>query len=68
MEQEFSKVSEFRKSDKSLKHALESVQIFGLSHMSCWHCGSMLVSYTRGCGFEPFYFNANIVVKFSENI
>ena len=25
--------------------------------MSCWCCGSILVSYTRGGRFEPFYCN-----------
>ena len=28
-----------------------------LSHVSSWCCGSILVSYTRGGRFEPFYCN-----------
>ena len=42
-----------------------------VSHM-CWHCGSILVSYTRGGKFEPFYCNDKYFVtefsKFNENI
>ena len=28
-----------------------------VSHVSCWCCGSILVSYTRGGRLEPFYYN-----------
>ena len=28
-----------------------------LSHVSCWHCGSILDSYTRDGRFESFYCN-----------
>ena len=45
------------------------------SHVSCWHCGSILVSYTRGscmAGSNPFTVMTNIFViefnEFSENI
>ena len=54
MEQEF---SEFRESNKSLKHELDSILRSCLSHVSCWHCVSMLVSNARGSKFEPFYCN-----------
>ena len=54
MEQDF---TEFRESDKSLKHELGSIWRSCLSHVSCWHCGSILVSYTRGTRFTSFYCN-----------
>ena len=57
MEQEFTEFSEFRESDKSLKHELGSFPRSCLSPVSFWCCGSMLVSYTKGCRFEPFYCN-----------
>ena len=50
MEWKFSEFNEFREYDKSLKHELGSC----LLHVSCWHCGSTLVSNTRGGRFEPF--------------
>ena len=72
MEQEFTESSEFRVSDKSLKHELGSVYRTCLSHVSCWCCGSILVSYTRGgwvAGSIHFTVIANIfVTEFSENI
>ena len=44
-------------------------------HMSCWHCGSILVPHTRGgyvAGSSPFTVMTNIFVteftEFSENI
>ena len=48
MKQPFTEFSEFKESDKSLKHKLGSIKRFYLSHVSCWNCGSILVSYTRG--------------------
>ena len=47
----FIEFSEFRESDKSLKHDLGSI----LLHVSYWCCGSILVSYTRSSKFEPSY-------------
>ena len=38
---------EFRETDKSLKHELGSVKRSCLLHVSCLHCGSILVSYKR---------------------
>ena len=49
-----SKLSEFWKSEKSLKHKLESIWRSCLSHVTYWHCGSILVSYTRDHKFQPF--------------
>ena len=43
------KFSEIRESNKSLKH--DPI----LSHMSCWHRGSIVVFYTRVDRFDPFY-------------
>ena len=64
MEQEFSKFREF---DKSLKHESESILRSCVSHVSWWHCGSILVSNTRGGRFEPFTVMTNIfVTKFAE--
>ena len=56
----FAEFSEFRITDKSLKHELGSILRSCLSHVSCWHCGSMLVSYTRG-GSVAFF-----VTEFTE--
>ena len=53
----FAEFSEFRETDKSLKHEWRSIKRSKLSHMSCWHWCSMLVSYTRGAwvaGSSPF--------------
>ena len=65
MEQEF---SEFRESDKLLKHELKPILIFCLSHVSCWLRSTILVSNTRGGRFEHFYSKiTNIfVIEFSE--
>ena len=52
MEQNFIKFSEFskfRESDKSLKHELGC-----LSHVLCWHCGSILVCYIEVASSSPF--------------
>ena len=75
MQQEFTEFSEFMESDKLLKHELGSVLRSCLSHVSCWHCGSIMVSYTRGGwvgGLNPFTLMTNIFVtefsEFSENI
>ena len=46
--------SELRKSDKSLKHELGTIERSCLSHMSCWHCGSIMVSNTIDGRFKPF--------------
>ena len=40
--------NEFRESDKSLKHELNSINRSGLSYVSCWRYCSILVSNTRG--------------------
>ena len=62
MEQEF---TEFWESDKSPKRELGSI-------VSCWHCGSILVSYTRKgwvAATSPFTIMTNIfVTEFSETI
>ena len=75
MEQEFTEFSKFRGFDKSLNHELGLIERSCLSHVSCWHCGSSLVAYTRGgcvAGLSPFTVMTNIFVtefnKFSENI
>ena len=60
MEQMFSVFRAFKESDKSLKHELESIQIFCLSHMSCWCYGSNKISNTRGGRFEAFHCNDKI--------
>ena len=60
MEQEF---GEFRETDKSLKHELGSNLRSRLSHVSCWRCGSILVSHRRGGRFEPFYCNDKYFVS-----
>ena len=54
MEPKFSELSEFGEFDKSLKHELESVLRSCLSPVSYWHCGSILVCYTRDIGSNPF--------------
>ena len=56
------KFCEFRKSDKSLKHELESIYRSCLSHLSYWCCDSTLISYIRGDRFEPFIVMTNIFV------
>ena len=48
------KLSEFRESDKSL---LAWIGVNLNIQVSCWHCGSILVSYTRGGRVESFYYN-----------
>ena len=59
MEQEF---SEFRESDKSLKHEFKSIH----------NCGSILVCKIRGGRFKSFYCNDKYFgtefAEFSENI
>ena len=55
MSRTFTEFSEFRESDKSLEHELGSIQRSCLSHVSCWHCGNILDSHTRGGRFKPFY-------------
>ena len=52
MDQKFSELNKFRESDKSLKHELDSVLISFLLPVSCWRCGSILVSYTAGGRFK----------------
>ena len=52
MEKEFSECSE---SDQSLNHELGSISRSCLSHVSCWRCGSILVSNVRDSRFQPFY-------------
>ena len=52
---EFSEFSEFRESHKSLKHKLASILRSFLLPVSCWCCGSILVSYTR-CGRFAYCF------------
>ena len=57
MEQGFTEFSKFRDSDKSLKHELGSILRSCVSRVSCWCCGSILLSYTRGgwvAGLSPF--------------
>ena len=54
---EFNEFSKFKESDKPLKHELSSIQRSCLSHVSCWCCGSILVSYTGCSRFETFYTN-----------
>ena len=48
---EFSDLNELRESDKLLKHELGSIQRSCRSQVSCWCCGSILVSYTIGGRF-----------------
>ena len=71
MELKMSKLSEFRKSEKSLKHKLESIWRSCLSHVTYWHCGSILVSYTRDHKFQPFnwqiFLSLNSAKTFREN-
>ena len=66
MEQEYTEFSEFREFDKSVKHELGSIERSCLSHMSCWRCGSILVSHTRVgwvVGPSPFTVMTNIFVS-----
>ena len=51
---EFNGFNEFRQSDKSVKHELDSILRSCLSHVSFRHCDGMQVSYARGGRFEPF--------------
>ena len=48
MDKEF---SEFREPEKSLKDEL-GVNLEILLSLSLWHCASISVSHTRGCGFK----------------
>ena len=68
---EFSDFSNFSGCDKSLKHELDSIWRSCLWHVSCWCCGSILVSYTRGgwvASSSPFTEKTNNSVKtFKEN-
>ena len=62
-------LNEIREADKSLKHELGSISGSCLSHVSCWCCGSMLVSYTRGgwvAGSSPFNVINFFVTEFAE--
>ena len=55
MREIFTEFSEFRESDKSLKHEFGSIERYCPSHVLCWRCSSMLVSHTRGgWGSNPF--------------
>ena len=45
------------------KHELPSIESFCPPDVLCWHCGSILVCYTRGSGFE-YSFVAKIFFKF----
>ena len=57
MEQKF---SEFREFDNELR----SVKRFCPSHMSYWHCDSILVSNTKGCRLTEFgEFRENSVLE-----
>ena len=71
MEQKFNEFNEIKESDKSMKHELESIERSFVSHVSCWHCGSISVSY-RDSRLEPFTVMTNIFVtefaEFIENI
>ena len=61
-------LSVFREPDKSLKHEFESTHVLS-PHMSCWHCGSILIFKTRGGRFELFCCNDNyFCLEFSKNI
>ena len=72
MEQKFNEFNEIKESDKSMKHELESIERSFVSHVSCWHCGSISVYCTRGSRLEPFTVMTNIFVtefaEFIENI
>ena len=63
---------EFSYCDKSLKHILGSLLRSHLSHVSFWHCGSILVYYKRCGKFEHFYCNDKYFVsefcEFNDNI
>ena len=60
---EFSEFSEIRECDKSLKQRLGSTLRSCLSHVSCWCCDSIQVSYTRGGSSEPFCLNDQIFLS-----
>ena len=62
MEQEFSEFSKFREFDKLLKHKLGSIKRSYLSHVSCWHCGSILVLRTRVARLKSSTVMTNIFV------
>ena len=73
MEQNFHWIQRIQGIWKSLKHELGSVKRSCISHVSCWHCGSILFSHTRGgyvAGSSPFTVMTNIFAtefsKFSE--
>ena len=63
MEKEFSEFSKFREFDKSLKHELGSIKRSYLSHVSCWHCGSILVLRTRIARFKSSSVMTNIFLS-----
>ena len=52
MEELFSEFNEFKESDKSVKHELESIIRSSLLPVSDWHFGSILATNTQGCWFE----------------
>ena len=67
------KFTEFRESDKSLKHELGWIYISSLLPVSSWHCSDISVLYTRDSRFKysnPFDLTFFVikVVAFSENI
>ena len=51
---DFSGFNEFRESAESVKHELGSILRSCFVHEYCWHCGSILISYTRAGRLEPF--------------
>ena len=55
----FIEFSEFKKSDKSLKHELWSIHRSSLSPVPSWHCDSMLVSRQ-----VRIFFSATVFYKF----
>ena len=70
MEQEFTEFIQSREFHKSLKHELGLISRSCLSHVSCWRCGDILVSYTRGgwvAGSSPFTVVTESA-EFGENI
>ena len=48
--------SEFRESEKSLKHELGSIWLSSLLAVCLWHSGRVSVSHTGDSGFEPSNF------------
>ena len=60
----FAEFSEFRESDKSLKHELGSIERFEFSHVSCWHYGSILA----GLSHSTVVTIVTEFTDFSENI